>query len=96
MRTTGQDQCTKDTGNVKCRATVPKTAQMTIRLDAIYNSSDTNHQILEILMEMAQGQPYHAHILYCLRRALPGIPNSENMPENEIKVQLKKYKEKLR
>jgi len=43
-----------------------------------------------------QGCPYHERILHWLGRALPELPSSEDMSENEIREQLKKYKERLR
>jgi len=41
------------------------------------------------------GQPYHARILYRLKKALPTIPNSEQMTQDDIQSQLTNYKVQL-
>jgi len=45
--------------------------------------------------KQAKGQPYHARILYRLHKALPLLPNLENMPQVDIQEYLQKHKEQL-
>jgi len=95
QKTTWQNWYPTDTRYAQGRIAVPKTAHLANGWMPPITQLIQSIKYWRYSWKWAKGQWYHARILYWLKKALPSLPNSENMTHKAIQTQLMHYKAQL-